>query len=274
MSSSDLVLTILNVLAYAPLLALVYAAYWAFDIRHALTVRLFRNQAFGLGLFSLVFTLAALPSPQVGSNGILGSVPFQIGYILVTSAFWLGAIYFVDATALASRRSDPLLRDTLHWSKVRYVLWVFQVFNVSFILLGISLSAITGNASYANQIIQGNNGAFTSLPAVIANLAWAAAFGSMIMFLPIAIRSRNPGLRRHLKWLAGVPVALGVFVIVLIIVSSTPAETFLNNPAGNVLGNTLLYLAVGYCLYRSARALVPLNRISLSSSDQVPGNLA
>jgi hypothetical protein len=263
MPSNDLVLSILNALNYVPLLALVYAAYWAFDIRHALTVRLYRNQAFGLGLFSLLVTLAALPSPQPGSSGILGSISFQIEYTLVTSAFWLGVIYFVDASALASRRSDPLLRDTLRWSKVRYALWVFQIFNVSFILLGVTFSAITGNSTLANQIMQGNNGAFTSLPAIIANLAWGTAFGSFIVFLPVAFRARDPSLRRHFKWLAVMAVVVGLVFIIMGILSSTPLETSLATPFGTFVGTSVFFLTAGYCLYRSARALVPLNKISL-----------
>src|ERR1700719_3382495 len=109
MSSSDLLFIISNAIAYGSLLAIVYAAYWAFDIRRSLSVRLYRNQAFGLGVFSLVIMLAALPSPQPGSSGILGNISFQVVYTLVTCVFWLGTIYFVDASVLASRRSDPLL---------------------------------------------------------------------------------------------------------------------------------------------------------------------
>jgi hypothetical protein len=252
------------------LLALVYAAYWAFDIRHALIVGLYRNQAFGLGVFSLVLILIAIPSPQPGSNGILSNVTFGVAYTLVTSAFWLGVIYFVDATVLASRRSDPLLRDTLHWSKIRYVLWAFQIFNVSFILLGVIFSAITGNSSLATQIAQGNNGAFTSTPAIIANLAWGAAFGSMIMFVPVAIRARDPTLRRHLKWLALFAAVIGIFFIITATLSQS--SFLFATPAGTLLGNTILFSTAGYFLYRSARSLVPLNKLQApdSISETIP----
>jgi hypothetical protein len=261
MSSSDLILNIVNVLDYAPLLALFYAAYWAFDIRHALTVRLYRNQAFGLGLFSIVITLAALPSPLIGSSGILGSTWFLIGYTLVTSAFWLGTVYFVDASVLATRRSDPLLRDTIHWSKVRYVLWAFQIFNVSFILLGVTFSAITGNTSLANQIMQGNNGAFTSAPAIIANLPWGIAFGSFAVFIPVAIRAKDPSLRRHFKWLAVLTIVVGLLFIAMGIIGSYSGESLFASAVGTLVGNSIFFGIAGYCLYRSAKALVPLNRI-------------
>lgn len=262
MSSSDLILGILTVIGYVPLLALFYAAYWAFDIRHDLTVRLYRNQAFGLGVFCLVITLAALPSPEISSSGILGSTSFLIGYTLVTSAFWLGTIYFVDASVLASRRSDPLLRDTLHWSKVRYVLWAFQIFNVSFILLGVMYSAITGDITLANQIMQGNNGAFTSLPAVIANFAWGTAFVSFIVFVPVAIRAKDPSLRKHFKWLAILTVVVGLVFITMGILGSISSETIPAGLVGTLVGNSIFFTIAGYCLYRSAKALVPLNRIS------------
>ena len=268
MSSSDLLFVISNVITYGSLLSIVYAAYWAFDIRRSLSGRLYRNQALGLGVFSLVLMIAALPSPLPGSSGILGNFSFQVFYTLVTAVFWLGTVYFVDASALASRRSDPLLRDTLHWSKARYAVWGLQISIVSFILLGTAYSAVTGNHLLADQIAQGNNGATSSLPAKIANLAWAVAFGSIAMFVPIAIRARSPTLRRHFRWLAIIGAITGVFFAGSIALSSIATLD------ENLILSGVFFLVVGYCLYMSARSLVPLNRISsiepdtLSSSDK------
>ncbi len=262
MSGSDLIFYALNIL---PLMSIFYAAYWAFDIRHALTVRLYRNQAFGLGVFSLITLLAVLPSPQSGSSGVLGNTSFLLGYVFVTSIFWLGVLNFVDATALVSRRADPLLRDTLHWSKARYVFWFSQIFNVSFIVLGTIFSIITRNPTLANQILQGNNGAFTSIPAIIANLAWILAFGSFVVFVPVAIRAKDPTMRRHLKWLVILAALTGSFFLasgILGTIGGATVANFLSSPAGTLFTNTIFLLTIGYCLYRSARALVPLNRIS------------
>ena len=258
MSSNDFILPILYLGYLGSMLAFVYAAYWAFNIRRALAVHIYRNQALGVGLLSLIILLIVLPlpSPQPGSNGIFGSILYEIGFILVNSVLWLGAIYFVDASVLASRRSDPLLRDTLHWSKVRYVLWVLQIFNVSVILLSLAYSAITGNTFFANEVAQGNSGQFTSLPALCDNLAWFLALLSPIVFVPVAIRAKDPNLRKHFEWLA---VLAGVIVIVLITSGNSPISL---TPAENLLSSMASFLAMGYCLYKSARVLVPLNRIS------------
>jgi hypothetical protein len=203
-----------------------------------------------------------LPSPIPGASGILGSTWFIIGYLLITSVFWLGTLYFVDASALVARRADPLLRDTIHWSKVRYVLWAFQIFNVSFIILGTILSIATGNNALANQIMQGNNGAITSIPAMIANFAWAVAFGSFIVFVPMAFRAKDLTLRRHFKWLALMAGLTGLYFVIGGI-TNISANT---SAVGNLAGNTIFFLTIAYCLYRSARALVPLNRLSISTA--------
>ncbi len=261
MSSGE---TLIIALGYVPLLALVYAAYWAFGIRNALTMRLYRNQALALGLFSLVLMIAALPSPQPGESGILGSVPFEIGYLLVTAAFWLGVVFFVDSTMLAVRRSDPLLRDTLYWSKVRYVLYVVQISIVLFIILGVLYSTITGNPTLADQILAGNNGATTSIPADIADLAWTVSFASCVMFVPAAIRTKDPTLRSHFKWLCGIAILVLVYFVSTGALESTPLAGIMESTVGESLETGFFFLLVGYFLYRSAKALVPLNRIPSS----------
>jgi hypothetical protein len=256
MSSSDLLFLISSVVSYGSLLALVYAAYWAFYIGRSLSAPLYRNQALGLGVFSLVIMIAALPSPLPGSSGILGNIWFQLAYTLVTAVFWLGTVYFVDASALASRRSDPLLRDTLHWSEVRYVVWGVQISIVCFILLGTAYSAVTGNYTLSDQIAAGNNGAASSLPAIITDLAWALAFGVIAMFVPIALRARSPTLRRHFRWLAILGAVTGAFFAGSVVTSS------IATPDENLVLSGVYFVVVGYCLYKSAKSLVPLNRMT------------
>jgi hypothetical protein len=256
---------VVDILSVAAILPLLYAAYWAFDIGHVLPVRLYRHQAVGLGIFCLVLTIAILPSPIPGASGVLGSFPFEVGYILITAVFWLGILYFVDVSVLASRRSDPLLRDTIRWSKLRYVLWAIQIFLVSFILIGVISTPVTGNNLLLTEIFEGNNGAKGSVPAIIANLVWAVSFGSLIAFIPIAIRAKDPTLRRHFKWLAALAGITGLFFLISGIFPSLLAssEAVTSDPIASAIGTVFFLSVVGYFLYRSARALVPLNRISL-----------
>ena len=105
---------------------------------------------------------------------------------------------------------------------------------------------------------------FSSLPAIIANLAWILAFGPIAMFVPVAIRAMSPTLRNHFRWLAMLAAVTGVFFIAPGIFSS-----FITPDEGSILSG-VFFLAVGYCLYRSARSLVPLNRISSSIEPDAP----
>lgn len=256
MSSNDIVLGIFTYLI--PLIACAYPAYWSFDIRHSLNVRLYRNQALGLGIFCLVLYLAVLPSPTPGSADFLGSDSFLLSYFLITAFFWLGTIYFTDSSVLASRRLDPLLRDTLHWSKIRYVVWGVQIFSVLFILIGILYSLLTGDSVLLNQIMAGTNGTyFTNFPTFVAGLPWAVSFGSFVLFLPIAVRAKDRTFREHLKWL----VIMGAIILALFFFSALLGSFFASSVGGLIL-NAFFFALIGYCLYRSARALVPINRIS------------
>jgi hypothetical protein len=213
--------------------------------------------------------IALLPSPLPGATGILGSISFEVGYILVTTIFWLGTLYFVDSSALAGRRSDPLLRDSLHWSKVRYVLWTWQGFNVAFIVIGVIVSAASGNHTLANEIAQGNNGATSSIPAKIADISWGLSFGPFVVFIPLFIRAKDPTLRRHFMWLAILAGLIGLEFLVSGLLGSNPAVAgYMNSEAGSLIGNAVFIVTAGYFLYRAARALVPLNRIS--SLEEIP----
>jgi hypothetical protein len=257
-------------LSFLAPLALLYPAYWAFDIRHVLNSRLYRNQAFGLGLFSLVLIIAILPTPAPGSAGIIGSNAFLLGYFLITSVFWLGVINFVDASALVSRRLDPLLRDTIHWSKVRYAFWIIQGSIVAYTLLAVTFAIVAKNSTLINEILQGNNNSFQSGAGVPVALAWVVTFGSLFVFVPIALRAKDPTLRSHLKWLAVfAAVALTeIFAYGALFIGTFSTSSPVSGTAA-LAGNLLFFSITAYFLYRSAKALVPLNRISLL---EVPSN--
>jgi hypothetical protein len=230
-------------------LVFVLPVYWSLSIRHALAVGLYRRQALGLVLISIVIGLSSLPIlPSTGTAAIVLSAAGLLT-LVIDIGFMLGLLYFIDATMLASRRSDPLLRDTAHWSKVRIVVWAWEFFNVAFIIAVFAYMAVTGDVSISSQIV--NYGNFTYIPSLIYNLAWfVPVFGSVVI-LPAAVRARDPRFRKHLEWLA----LLVVVGILLVIASSLTSATqyLLVVLIGNV--------ALAYLIYRSATALVPINRI-------------
>jgi len=222
----------------------LYAVYWAFDIRRALAVRIYRNQAFGIGVIVLAIWL---------TNGVYialsGLVSLQL-YSALSTLTWdfllLTLFYWIDASVLASRRSDPLLRDTLHWSKLRIPLWIAVLLAVGGTLTLQGYSEITDNVSLLNQLAVG------TLNNAILNFVYGfpvfVAIICGIVFLPaIAVRAKwDRTLRRHFSWFA---------LFVLLFLGTTGA--------GNIfpLSGPIILLCVGLALYKSAKSLVPLNRI-------------
>lgn len=213
-----------------------YAAYWAFSVRHALAVSLYRRQAFGIGVIVLaIWTTTALQlSPALST--------------LTWEFFLLALFYWIDASQLASRRSDPLLRDTFHWSKLRIPLWIVELFVVGVIIFVLVYSEITANVTLLSEVTAGtfNNPILNfgyGLPVILAVVC------GIIFLSAIAVRAKwNRTLRRHFAW----------FVLFLV--------AFLGSL---ISGVPFIFLIAGFALYRSAKSLVPLNQISQSESGRV-----
>ncbi len=71
----------------------------------------------------------------------------------------------------------------------------------------------------------------------------------------VGLRSKkDPVLRKHLLWFGLFAAFLLTFPVVLSNLFADPLQTLLTQDLGVVFG--------GYCLYKSARSLVPLNRLS------------
>ena len=205
-----------------------YTVYLAFSIRRSLSVRQYRNQALGVGLVALAWILLFFDFSALLSAHDYAYFTVVAGLIVMMLFFW------VDTSVLAARRSDPLLRDTLHWRRLRVIIWVLVI---------LATVAAASLASY----YQMDTGAE---PQFMYNLGYGLGVGFLpativviagIVVLPIsAHRARDKFLRRSFEW-------FGAFVVVLPFVGATtiPIETF----AGLTIA--------GYCLYRSARSLVP-----------------
>jgi hypothetical protein len=212
-------------------LIFVFAAYWAFSIRRVLSVGVYRRQALGIGLVALILAsilLSGIPLAYLPSAG-------QIFSLLPIFAF--GAMfYWIDASVLEARRSDPLLRYTFHWKQLRIAFWVLDI---SALVSIVAIEAATG----------GNPGG--QAVDVIFNLPFYITVLSGVTLLPtVAVRSKDKILRRHLVWFA---LFAGILAVSLSIASFVLAD-YLQELLTSVLG---LYLGA-YCLYRSSKSLVPL----------------
>ena len=237
-----------------------YAAYWAFGIRHALAVRLYRRQALGIGVLVIAMwaTILAFVLVPNATSPLL-----SFAQISAFSFLFIVLFYWIDASALAARRSDPLLRDTLRWSRVRIPLWA--VLLVGTLLPIAILVYVQGTGSPA--LIQAMNAGTLGGPIfslflndVIFNLPVVVPVCGIVLLPAMAVRSKwDRSLRLHFAWF--VPVAVAVLLIFFGPVAGTP------NGLLSLLMTAPLLIFAGYSLYRSAKALVPLNRMATPSAD-------
>ena len=113
----------------------MYVLYVALKVRQSLAVGQYRRHALGIGIVAIVFVADQVsnffPALNTGIWNYLGLATF--------AAFALGLLYWVDSSVLAARRSDPLYRDTFHWSKLRWVAWGASVAAFVFVI-GTSLA--------------------------------------------------------------------------------------------------------------------------------------
>jgi hypothetical protein len=218
-----------------------YAAYWAFNIRRALATGLYRRQALWAGTMGLYFVaLSTFLTVALSFNITTLSVNL-LGGLLISSGF-IVLFAWIDSTVRVARRSDPLLRDTLRWSRLRYF--------IGFVTVGGAVSAL--------------------ITSVNSGFAYVAPFGGALLFGAIALllsatRSGDATLRRHLKW-------MGLAIAMLWLASQLTGILFHIFPAGSITSEVITYSFVvvgGFCLYRSARSLVPLGHLSLPDPPSV-----
>lgn len=240
MSSSILFLQLIGIITGGVLsqALFAYTAYWAFNIRRALVVRVYRNQALGIGLVALSWILIFF------NNIFFGGVLFTefVAFFAINNLVGLMLFYFIDNAVLAGRRSDPLLRDTLHWQRLRAMLWP-----LAFVSTGISISL----AVYF-QLTTGSEPQFMVFVGYL--LIYVIEPPSLTALLVTALRSKDPLLRRQLVW-------FGLFLLMLAFVDFSRVTNLLNG-----IGIFVGLIVGGYCLYRSARSLAPLNRIPLEKT--------
>jgi len=233
-----------------PAAIMLYAAYWAFAFRRALVGHIYRNHALWLGALCILFTLMPVSNIQ-SSNGIIATVAgvYPVASILIGFAF-------IDSTMPIARRSDPLLRSTFHWERVRIAVWgeicalaiyvVFSEVNPSF--ASSPIAAILGIPLFSFPFILG-------APAILIG----------------ARRSKDSVLRASLKWF-GVALVMFlatmlVFAIETLVLGISSSNMSYSYPALGFVPTTVL---AGFALYRSARSLAPMNHLQAMAPATIP----
>jgi len=219
-----------------------YDAYWSLALRRALRVRAYSRQALIVGSFSVygvvlffLFYLVYFLAPSL-LNSQLGTLQEALYVVLPPIAF-----AWIDSSIRVGRRTDPLLRDPLQWSKARFVLWPLLLLSLlgffplrgglngtailSFIIIGISVLPILMAAKWSGDRYYRRS------------LAWSGFALAILVVQNIGFNTLMPGLGTGLIY---------------------SSSGFIWSILANFVAVPLLF----YGVYMCARSLVPLNRIS------------
>jgi hypothetical protein len=228
-----------------------FTAYWAFSVRKALSVPMYRRQAGGTGALALtmwaslylIFVLSRFSDLRLSD----GAVVFAFTVPL------LAFFYFCDVTMSAARRADPLLRDTLGWSKLRIPLWISIAAGFGIIYVWTGYAILHDNLILLNQL---NLDAF---PSIIMNLSFnyltLLPYVGIVFVVVVAIRTKwDKVLRRHLIWVA--------IALILVFYGFN-----IDLPGTYVI----VFLLVSYSLYQAARSLAPIGHVpKLETQEEAP----
>jgi hypothetical protein len=227
--------------------ALGYTAFWAFNVRKALAIRVYRHQALGIALIASTYALSLIVN-TVSAYVVYGDPLFAVGqggYGLFF-VFLVMLFYWIDSSVIASRRSDPLGREILRWSKLRIALWIGTL-PAALIVIPVDLYVLIFQGGNFGGSAPGSLGIVLILGIFIPPISGA-------VLLPIMLRRTvDSTLRRQLKW-------FGLFAAVFLVVN-----LFLGNQPDRVLGLFYTYLGslIGaFCLYRSVLSLTPVKSVS------------
>ena len=227
-----------------------YDSYWAFEIGKSLT-RVYRGQAFRLGLLSFVFALNFLLR-GVGYGAFSSNIVIILLLQVLAFSSAILVLLWIDSTVLVARRSDPLRRDVANWAILRYFVWILVLSQIA-LSSGLILRYLT-----LHELL---------VPAPIFNfleyapLVTEAILGAIVLTVS-ASRTADHFLRAHIFWF-GMFIAcvfIGFFDIVILI-------SMTGVPHSSIIGLASFFIG-SYCLYKSARKLAPLNHMpSVASSD-------
>ncbi len=177
----------------------LYGSYWALLIRRALATPLYRKQSLWVGVIGIFFAGVFL---SAGVTNLYATFePLRAIFQLVrvwNSAFFTsgyGLIFaWIDSSVRVSRKSDPLARDTLGWTRLRVFVWglvgvwilLFWAFTIT-VVLGLF------------------NTLPNTLPPLLIQSVFVAALLSILLSAPPALlisgsRSKDPTFLKHLGY--------------------------------------------------------------------------
>jgi len=230
-------------------LVFAYVTYLGLRIRNGFVVQPYRNQALGTATIAAYLAAATLislflPAP---ANGGYGTV---LSWALTNLAGDVPFLLWIDTTARVARKSDPYERDTLDWSKLRYVLFASVVV---FAALGMLMAPIV-IASFGSYVPS-----VSLLANIVGNIPFYAPLLAGVSVLSLeAIRSRDKTLRKHILWLALGCASFGIsFVVTLTYTLLVPSASGGQYTPFVFATYIVAYYFIAYCLYKSARSLAP-----------------
>ncbi|MDA4118051.1 MAG: hypothetical protein OK455_06880 [Thaumarchaeota archaeon] len=253
----DSITAVAIALAVVDAVLFIYGAYWAFAIRRAFAAPIYRRQASWVGaigayfgvFFLLVVVLTALGVKSLNENTPVGAGGAAFIYVGVVMFF-----VWIDSTMRVSRRSDPLLRNTLHWSTLRWFLGFLTIVGTLFAVIFNGGFAL---AFFRDSPLYGPVGAVLLLGA--------------IALIRSASRSADAVLRRHLKW-------FGMFSIFLWATSTTVSELASHDLVGDPellqVFSLIVFALSAYFLYRSAKSLAPMAHLPALGDESASGTSA
>jgi hypothetical protein len=236
-SSYDLAIYII---AIATVLGYGYTVYATIAIRRKIAGSVYRKQALGLALVATFYCLNAVLPNYTGTTldayALLGALAFPLAFVMI--------FYWVDSSMTAARLADPLLRDTLHWSRLRLYIWAI---NISTTVFPVSYTVYL-------QIVTGGIPPTPPLFLLIPFLTPAyLSVGSGALVLLIEVRRIADGtLKRHLEW-------FGVYLVFIFVFGGLIGNGLgtYSIQLGNLVGGASNAVASLF-LYRSARSLIPI----------------
>jgi hypothetical protein len=224
-----------------------YAMYWSFAIRKVLSVRLYRRRALWVGVIGAYFVVFFLYATLIGAVGVTTSSSNALLGISTGAYAYVGAVAFfiwIDSAMKVARRTDPLRRDPLHWSILRWFLG-FLIFVGTFFGLLFNPSSVT----------------FIRATPLYGPVGLVLLLGG-ISLLRSASWSGDQSLRRHLKW-------FGLFAVVAWMTTILESGTFTSLLAGDqdvpLVFSYLLFAFSSFALYKSSKSLIPYGPMPSSS---------
>ena len=239
-----LVPPLLYVGAVGLLLMWGYSIYWALNLRRHLSAQVYRNQALGAGL--IAFGWASYNVLNFIASGVSGQGSGgDVGFVSALAFFFslLLTFYWIDSSALAARKSDPLYRNSFHWREVRLAMWP--------IVAGATIALVLIALADPSLLFPSSGNATLLFSALILTAIFGV-FGAGLLVLPVVgRRSRDQVLRRNLEWFGLFAASFALFFVLIVLSSGTT----------NFILSSMTYVVGSYCVYRGTRSLAPINRL-------------